>query len=123
MNSNEIIADEKATASSSTGFDTLSTEQSEEEQSLEQADDNLYQMWVGAAGDNFRYASYTIELMLKEIAKRHHNTSEALNETLTRFSFLDGELSSSLTSESERTDAKQAAELIEEYDREHGIIY
>ena len=91
-----VIVNRKATQSAAAGFSQLGQNQAEEKSFLEQADDALFQLWDGAAGLNFRYASYTIEVLLQGIAQRHINTAQALGETDTDFWFMDEALSDNL---------------------------
>ena len=95
QNGNVVVAG-AAVQSASSGLNKLSQEQGKEKTFLEQADENLYQLWDGDAGTNFRYASYTIEVLLQGIAKRHLNTADALDETAKKFSFMDEALSENL---------------------------
>lgn len=91
-----VIVNKSSTQSASAGFNQLSQKQSEEKTKLEQVDEELFQLWDGEAGLNFRYASYTIETLLQGIAQRHLNTAEALGETSTKFGFMDEALSDNL---------------------------
>ena len=77
----------------------LAEAHADERSYLEKIDEDLYNYWDGVAGDNFRYATYAVEQNLKSLSTRQNNASEALDETLTKFGFMDAALEESINIE------------------------
>ena len=91
-----VITQQSSLQTSSSVHSSVSGAQYETESHLSKVDQSLYSVWEGAAGDAFRYASYTIETRLNTLAHRNDNASNALDYCKLKFDELDSALENNL---------------------------
>ena len=84
-----ILADGTAIDVSMRGYDKLSSTLETEKKDLETVDSELFNQWIGRAGNSFFFASQKAEKNMNNIITRYKNMSSALNQTNTRFNSSD----------------------------------
>lgn len=84
-----VISSPEVIEKSINDFNDIVDWQSEFYDGLVKCDQELYDIWIGTAGDTFMQAAYTLETKFSNVITRHENAAQALSVAKQNFSDSD----------------------------------
>ena len=93
----QIIGDTTTINNASADYEELAGIMQSEKIQLKMKDRNLHNAFIGAAGDAFYNAYYTLEACMANLIDRHTSTSNVLAATGSIFADADAELEKDIT--------------------------
>ena len=80
-----VISSPEVIEKSINDFNDIVDWQSEFYDGLVKCDQELYDIWIGTAGDTFMQAAYTLETKFSNVITRHENAAQTLADAQQRF--------------------------------------